>query len=360
METLCRGDDLTETEAGVLFEAVFAGEVDAVRLGAILAALKAKGESSAEIRGAAKAMLAAAAAFPRPADLEIGEIVGTGGDGARTINISTTAALAAAGAGLFVAKHGNRAVSSLSGASDVLTALGVEVAATPEQAAQTLVETGFTFCFAPVYHPAMKFAAPVRRELGVRTIFNLLGPLTNPARPDYALIGVYDPALLMTTAETLKGLGVKRAFVVHGAGLDEVAVHGETQAVETDNVLLRAQDQRNCLVGYIVAEHQNRLLLITDRTGRAFLEVDRPAEDLAGGTPEVNARITEALLAGGGTPAQRDCVAANLALLILLGKKAATLPEAVASARRTLENGAGLRVLAHLREKSAEGERRAA
>ena len=216
LETLCRGDDLTETEAGALFEAVFAGEVDAVRLGAILAALKAKGESSAEIRGAAKAMLAAAAAFPRPADLEIGEIVGTGGDGARTINISTTAALAAAGAGLFIAKHGNRAVSSLSGASDVLTALGVEVAVTPEQAAQTLVETGFTFCFAPVYHSAMKFAAPVRRELGVRTIFNLLGPLTNPARPDYALIGVYDPALLMTTAETLKGLGVKRAFVVYG------------------------------------------------------------------------------------------------------------------------------------------------
>ena len=178
LETLCRGDDLTETEAGALFEAVFAGEVDAVRLGAILAALKAKGESSAEIRGAAKAMLAAAAAFPRPADFEIGEIVGTGGDGARTINISTTAALAAAGAGLFVAKHGNRAVSSLSGASDVLTALGVEVAVTPERAAQTLVETGFTFCFAPVYHSAMKFAAPVRRELGVRTIFNLLGPLS--------------------------------------------------------------------------------------------------------------------------------------------------------------------------------------
>lgn len=340
LETLCRGDDLTETEAGALFEAVFAGEVDAVRLGAILAALKAKGESPAEIRGAAKAMLAAAAAFPRPADLEIGEIVGTGGDGARTINISTTAALAAAGAGLFVAKHGNRAVSSLSGASDVLTALGVEVAVTPERAAQTLVETGFTFCFAPVYHSAMKFAAPVRRELGVRTIFNLLGPLTNPARPDYALIGVYDPALLMTTAETLKGLGMKRAFVVYGAGLDEVAVHGETQAVE--------------------------LTQAGDLIPKAFRPVDfgvtrdYRAEDFAGGTPEVNARITEALLAGGGTPAQRDCVAANLALLILLGKKAATLSEAVASARRTLENGAGLRVLAHLREKSAEGERRAA
>ncbi len=228
----------------------------------------------------------------------------------------------------------------MSGASDVLTALGVEVAVTPERAAQTLVETGFTFCFAPVYHSAMKFAAPVRRELGVRTIFNLLGPLTNPARPDYALIGVYDPALLMTTAETLKGLGMKRAFVVYGAGLDEVAVHGETQVVE----LTQASD----------------LIPKVFRPVDFGVTRDYRAEDLAGGTPEVNARITEALLAGGGTPAQRDCVAANLALLILLGKKAATLPEAVASARRTLENGAGLRVLAHLREKSAEGERRAA
>ena len=340
LETLCRGDNLSENDAGALFEAVFAGDVDAVRLGAILAALKAKGESPAEIRGAAKAMLAAAADFPRPADLEIGEIVGTGGDGARTINISTTAALAAAGAGLFVAKHGNRAVSSLSGASDVLTALGVDVTVTPDRAAQTLVETGLTFCFAPVYHPAMKFAAPVRRELGVRTIFNLLGPLTNPARPDYALIGVYDPALLMTTAETLKGLGVKRAFVVHGAGLEEVAVHGVTQAVE----LTAAGDlvpKTFCPAAFGVTRNYR-------------------AEDLAGGTPDANARITEALLAGGGTPAQKDCVAANLALLLLLGKKAATLPEAVACARRTLESGAGLTVLTRLRERTAAGERRAA
>lgn len=340
LETLCRGDDLTETDAGVLFDAVFAGEIDAVRLGAVLAALKAKGESPAEIRGAAKAMLSAAAGFPRPAGLEIGEIVGTGGDGARTINISTTAALAAAGAGLFVAKHGNRAVSSLSGASDVLTALGIDVSVTPERAAQTLAETGFTFCFAPVYHPAMKFAAPVRRELGVRTIFNLLGPLTNPARPDYALIGVYDPALLMTMAQTLKGLGVKRAFVVHGAGLDEVAVHGVTHAVALTEA------------GELVPKQFRPADFGVTQVYRT--------EDFAGGTPEDNARITEAMLTGGGTPAQKDCVAANLALLLLLGKKAATLPDAVACARRTLESGAGLTVLTHLRETSAADARRAA
>ena len=341
LETLCRGKNLTEHAAEALFNAVFAGDIDAVRLGAVLAALKAKGETPEEIRGAARAMLAAAAVFPRPAGIEIGEIVGTGGDRAQTINVSTTAAIAAAGAGLYVAKHGNRAVSSLSGASDVLAALGIEIAVTPEEAARTLVETGFTFCFAPVYHPAMKFAAPVRQAMGVRTIFNCLGPLTNPAHPDYALIGVYDPALLQTTAETLKGLGVKRAFVVHGAGTDEAAVHGDTLAVELTGD------------GAIVER--------TFTPADFGVKVAYEAADIRGGSPKVNAHIAEAVLSGGGTGAQRDVVAANLALLLLLGKKATTLPDAVRLARETLATGKGAAVLALLRERSeAASERRAA
>lgn len=341
LETLCRGEHLTESAVEALFHAVFAGDIDAVRLGAVLAALKAKGETPAEIRGAARAMLSAAAPFPRPAGIEIGEIVGTGGDGAQTINVSTTAAIAAAGAGLFIAKHGNRAVSSLSGASDVLTALGAEVAVTPQEAARTLAETGFTFCFAPVYHPAMKFAAPVRNAMGVRTIFNCLGPLTNPAHPDYALIGVYDPSLLKPMAETLKGLGVKRAFVVHGAGTDEVAVHGTTFAVELTE--------------------DGALYERTFTPGDFGVTTVYTAADLKGGSPEVNARIAEAVLSGGGTGAQQDVVAANLALLLLLGKKAATLPEAVELARLTLAAGKGAGVLAKLRERSqAASERRAA
>ncbi len=340
LEAVIRGRSLTAAEARAVFDQVFAGKIEPAQLAALLTALRMKGETPDEIRGAASAMVEAATAFPRPEGIEIGEIVGTGGDGMKTINVSTTAALAAAAAGLHIAKHGNRGVSSLSGASDVLTALGINIRPTPDEAADLLKTTGFCFCFAQLYHPAMRFAGPVRGAMKVRTVFNVLGPLTNPAHPDYAVIGVYDPALLETVAQTLKGLGMKRAFVVHGAGLDEVAVHGVTQAAELteDGAIVR----------------------------RTFTPSDfgvtnvYAVEDVKGGAPEENARITEAILAGKGTPAQHDMVAANLAILLLAGKKAATLPEAVKLAHETLYSGAGLATLAAHRAAFAEDEKEAA
>ncbi len=324
LETLYRMQPLSAAEADALFTDVFAGRMSEPTLASLLTALKMKGETPDEIRGAAAAMLRAAKPFPKH-DYEVGEIVGTGGDGAGTINISTTAALAAAGAGLRIAKHGNRGVSSPSGASDLLTALGIDITVSPEEAAQRLEATGFAFCFAQSYHPAMRFAAPVRKALGTRTIFNLLGPLTTPAHPDYALIGVYDPALLMTMAKTLKELGVKRAMVVHGSGLDEAAVHGPTDFVAYDE----ASEPK-----------AGRF------TPKDFgLSEPFPLAAVKGGSPEENARITEAILSGGGTPAQKAVVTANLALLLMLGRKASTLPEALALARATLASGAGMKVL---------------
>lgn len=327
LERLCRGESLSADESRRLFADVFRGQVSQPELAALLTALRIKGESPAEIEGAAAAMTEAAVRFPRRPGLEAGEIVGTGGDGRSTINVSTTAALAAAGAGLRIVKHGNRGVSSKSGASDVLAALGIDIAPEPEESAALLDETGFAFCFAQRYHPAMAFAGPVRAALGVRTLFNILGPLTNPARPDYALIGVYDPALLETVAKTLRALGMKRAFVVHGSGLDEAAVHGETLAVRLheDGAL--------------------ESLRFSPEDLGAAPGANYAVEDVKGGSPEENARIAESVLGGGGTPAQRDFVAANLALLLLAGHAAQTLPEAVALAKLTLAEGRGLAVL---------------
>ncbi|MDO5531328.1 anthranilate phosphoribosyltransferase [Sutterella sp.] len=324
-ESLYQGKNLSAAESERIFTAVFEGSLDPVQLSALLTALKIKGETPEEIEGAARAMVKAATPFPRPAGFEIGEIVGTGGDGLQTINVSTTTSMIAAAGGLHIAKHGNRGVSSKSGASDVLTALGVNIRPTPEQSAKLLADTGFCFCFAQLYHPAMRFAGPVRASLKTRTIFNILGPLTNPAHPDFALIGVYDPALLTTVAKTLKELGVKRGFVVHGAGMDEVAVHGDTAAVE------------------LAADGSIRPLTFTP-ADFGVTEL-RAIEDLQGGDPEDNAEITLALLSGKGTPAQQDFIRANLAVLLLAGGKAATLPDAVALARELMQSGAGLKTL---------------
>ena len=303
IKSIYEGKTLTEGEGRTLFEAIFEGKVAPVALAGILTALKMRGEKPEEIAGAAAAMRGAALPVPRPEGLTIGEIVGTGGDGTQSINISTTAAIAAAAAGLFIAKHGNSGVSSRSGASDVLTSLGVDIKATPEESAKLLKDTGFAFCYAKLYHPAMRFAGPVRAELKTRTIFNILGPLTNPAHPDYAVIGVYSPALLETVANVLKLQGMRRAFVVHGAGADEAAVHGET-----------------------------------------YSQVD-----IKGGSPEENAQSVLDILGGKGKPAHRAVVAANLALLLIAGGKAETLPEAMELAYAVLDSGKGLEVIAEHR-----------
>ncbi|MFU0842570.1 MAG: Anthranilate phosphoribosyltransferase [Burkholderia sp.] len=336
-ETLYRRESLSSADTEALFNEVFAGRMEPAALASLLTALKIKGETPEEIRGAATAMLTAARPFPR-IEGEIGEIVGTGGDGSSTINVSTTAALTAAACGLNIAKHGNRGVSSPSGASDVLAALGVDITVSPEDAGKLLKETGFAFCYAPTYHPAMRFAAPVRKALGTRTIFNILGPLTNPAHPDYALIGVYDPSLLQPVAETLRLLGMKRGMVVYGSGTDEAAIHGKTQFVRFDES----------------GKFENGEFHPAD------FGVDRMVtlSELKGGNPQDNARIAEAVLSGAGTYAQHMVVRANLALLLMLGKKADTLPEALQIAEKALNSGAGLKVLeahrAFARSRAAE------
>ncbi|MGF1726557.1 anthranilate phosphoribosyltransferase [Photobacterium nomapromontoriensis] len=288
-------ESLSQAESQILFDAIIKGEVEPIVLSAVLTALKIKGEIPAEIAGAAKALLANATPFPRP-DYDFADIVGTGGDGANTINISTTAAFVAAACGVKVAKHGNRGVSSKSGSSDLLDAFGINLAMAPETARKALDELGVCFLFAPEYHGGVRHAMPVRQTLKTRTIFNLLGPLINPARPNIELMGVYDKSLVRPIAETMANMGMKRAAVVHGSGLDEVAIHGETTVAEIIN-----------------GEIKEYTLTPAD-----FGLDTYPLEAIKGGEPEENRAIITNILTGKGTEAQVGAVAINVALLLRL------------------------------------------
>ena len=261
----------------------------------MLITLKVRGVNTEEITGAVAASLQNAKAFPRP-DYPFADIVGTGGDGQNTINISTASTIVAASMGAKVAKHGNRSVSSKSGASDVLTALGVNVNVTPEQARQALDEIGVCFLFAQQYHSGFRHVAPVRAALKTRTIFNILGPLINPARPTYHLLGVYVSELVKTYAETAVALEHQHSFVVHGSGLDEVALHGETQ----------------------VAEIKSGKIEYFTLTPEDFGLKTQSLESLRGGEPQENAQMLTALLQGKGKTEHANAVAANTALLLKL------------------------------------------
>ncbi|MGF1698942.1 anthranilate phosphoribosyltransferase [Photobacterium makurazakiensis] len=286
---------LTQDESQTLFDAIIKGDVEPILLSAVLTALKIKGETPAEIAGAAKALLANANPFPRP-DYDFADIVGTGGDGANTINISTTAAFVAAACGIKVAKHGNRGVSSKSGSSDLLDKFGINLAMKPETAREALDDLGVCFLFAPEYHGGVRHAMPVRQTLKTRTIFNVLGPLINPARPNIELMGVYDKSLVRPIAETMATMGMKRAAVVHGSGLDEVAIHGETTVAEI-----------------IDGEIKEYTLTPAD-----FGLNTHPLEAIKGGEPEENRQIITDILTGKGTEAQVGAVAVNVALLLRL------------------------------------------
>lgn len=295
LEKLYSGHSLSTSESTALFNAVIQGELSNEQIAAMLIALKVRGANTEEITGAVAASLQNAKAFPRP-DYPFADIVGTGGDGQNTINISTASAIVAASMGAKVAKHGNRSVSSKSGASDVLTALGVNVNITPEQARQALDEIGVCFLFAQQYHSGFRYVAPVRAALKTRTIFNILGPLINPARPTYHLLGVYAPELVKTYAETAVALGHQHSFVVHGSGLDEVALHGETQ----------------------VAEIKNGKIEYFTLTPEDFGLKAQSLESLRGGKPQENAQMLTALLQGKGKAEHANAVAANTALLLKL------------------------------------------
>ncbi len=329
LERLCDGDDLSYEQAFETFARLLAGELTEVEITALVVALKAKGEAPVEIAGAAQALLDGAAAFPRP-DYAFVDTCGTGGDGAGTVNISTAVAIVCAGMGLPVVKHGNRSVSSKCGSADVLEALGVRLDAPSETARRCLDEAGMCFLYAPKYHAGVRFAMPVRRSLRTRTIFNLLGPLVNPSRPPFQLMGVYDPSLCVPVAETLRLLGCERALVVHGSGLDELAIHGPTTAA-----LLRDGDVRELEI----------------RPEDAGLERHALAE-LSGGAPSENAAHLRALLAGDAPEAHNAAVALNAGAIAWVAGHAPTLSDGVDEALRVLATGELNDRLDHLAEVS--------
>lgn len=295
IDKLYAQQSLSQEESQKLFDQIIKGEMDPVLMAAVLTCLKIKGETPEEISGAAKALLVNANPFPRP-DYDFADIVGTGGDGHNTINISTASAFVAAACGVKVAKHGNRGVSSKSGSSDLLDAFGINLAMSAENTRQALDDLGVAFLFAPQYHGGVRHAMPVRQTMKTRTIFNILGPLINPARPNIELMGVYSKDLLLPIAETMLQMGMKRAAVIHGSGLDEVAIHGETLVAEIKN-----------------GKIEQYLLTPEDFGVKSF-----PLESIKGGEPEENREIISQILTGKGTEAQMSAVAINVALLLRL------------------------------------------
>jgi anthranilate phosphoribosyltransferase len=318
LNRLLDGKDLSRSEARDVMGEIMRGEATPAQIGAFLVALRVKGETPDEIAGCAEAMREHVLAV-RPRRDDLVDTAGTGGDGAHTINISTAAALVAAAAGAAVAKHGNRAVSSACGSADVLEALGFELEQQPERIAQGIDELGFGFLFAPSHHPAMRHAAPVRKELATRTVFNVLGPLTNPAGARAQVVGVYSPQLVRTIAEVLARLGARRAFVVHGAGgIDELSPVGPNLVAE--------------VVDGTVHERE---LDPEQELGLPRCSV----EELRGGTPDVNAAAIREVFAGadGG---RRNAILLNAAGAIAAAGRAADLREGLELARDALDSGA--------------------
>ena len=312
------GRSLTRDRAREVMAEVMAGGATPAQIGGFLVALRAKGETADEIAGFAEAMRDhAVRVAPRRSDLV--DTAGTGGDGARTLNISTAAALVAAAAGAAVAKHGNRAVSSASGSADVLEALGFDLELPPERIARSIDELGFGFMFAPSHHPAMRHAAPVRRELATRTVFNVLGPLTNPAGARAQVVGVYSPGLVRTIADVLALLGARRAFVVHGAfGVDELSPAGP-------NLVCEVVDGR---------VHEREIDPLE-------LGIPRCApSELRGGSPEENAAAIRAVFSGEEQGARRDAILLNAAGAIAAAGHADDLHDGLELAREALESDA--------------------
>ena len=328
LEQLLQGHSLAADEATALMQAWLAEELQPVQTGALLAALRAKGVTGEELAAMAQ-VLRQACPLPgeRPA-LPLVDTCGTGGDGANTFNISTAVAFVAAACGAHVAKHGNRSASGKVGSADVLEAVGLNLAAPAQQVLDALPTAGVTFLFAPGWHPALVGLAPLRRALGVRTVFNLLGPLVNPLRPDFQVLGVGAAELLDPMAEALARLGVQRAVVVHGhGGLDEASLSG-------------ANELRLVEAGQVRADQ-----LLPASLGLTPASLD----ELAGGELQDNSRILEAVLQGAGSAAQRDVVALNAALVLWAAGRAASVAEAVPVALEAMASGAAWARLQALR-----------
>lgn len=319
--------DLSEAEMMAAMEVIMEGKATDAQIGSLITALRMKGETVEEVTGAARIMRQKATRVNACATTIV-DTCGTGGDRLNTFNISTTVAFVVAAAGITVAKHGNRAVSSACGSADVLEALGVNVSAGQEIVEECIQQIGIGFLFAPKLHGAMKYAIGPRREIGIRTIFNMLGPLTNPAGATAQLLGVYDPQLTEMFAGVLKNMGTKRAFIVHGSdGLDEVTVSGETRVAELNDGIIRTYN-----------------INPVDYFGKIY-----PLEDIRGGDPALNARITKDVLTS-KNGACRDVVILNAALAIIAGEKAADIKEGIKIAVDCIDSGAAVRKLQQLIE----------
>ncbi len=326
IQTLVAGGSLTTEEAASVMEEIMEGEVTPAQFGAFVTALRLKGETVEEIVGLAKTMRAKA--VPVTITEPVVDTCGTGGDGSHTFNISTTAAFVAAGAGLKVAKHGNRAMSSRCGSADVLEALGVKIDLNAEKVQRCLQEVGMGFMFAPVFHPAMKYASAPRREIGIRTVFNIIGPLTNPAGARAQVLGVADGSLLEKLVLVLQSLGCNHALVVHGDdGLDEITITGKTRVCELKDGRIQS---------YSISPEDFGL-------SQASLD------NLKGGSADENAALLRRILAGVTGP-QRDVVLMNAAAVLLVGERVGTLQEGISLAKEVIDSGHALTKLEQLIE----------
>ncbi len=322
IKKLVENKDLTYDEALACMDEIFDGEATEIQTAGYLTALRMKGETIEEVSASARGMRNHAAQLEHDG-MEVLEIVGTGGDCANSFNISTTSGLVAAAAGVPIAKHGNRSVSSKCGAADVLEALGVDITISPEKMSAVLQKTNICFMFAQVYHKAMKYVAPVRKGLGMRTIFNILGPLTNPANASMQLMGVYEEALVEPMAKVLNKLGVDNGMVVYGQDcLDEISLSAPTTVCEIRDGEFKT---------YVIEPEQF-----------GFNKCDK--KDLEGGNPEENAAITKAILSG-EKGAKRDAVVLNASACIYIAKKADTMQEAVKVAEEMIDSGKAMEVL---------------
>lgn len=328
---LTQKQDLTYAEAEQVLNEIMEGQATQVQMAAYLTALAMKGETIDEITASAVSMRAHGLHLNH--DMEVLEIVGTGGDGANSFNISTTASLVIAAGGVPVAKHGNRAASSKCGAADVLEALGANISLDPEQNTKLLQDTGFCFLFAQKYHSAMKYVGPVRKELGIRTIFNILGPLTNPAAASMQIMGVYEEALVEPLAKVLANLGVKRGMAVYGKDkLDEISVSAPTAVCEIDNGSFRTYEITPEQFGYA-------------RAAKA---------DMAGGTPQENAQITRGILTGKDQGPKRQAVCLNAGAALYVAGKAESFEAGVRLAEELIDSGkAGSKLEEYVKESNS-------
>lgn len=326
---LAKKEDLTYDEAEKVMDEIMSGEATPVQMSAYLTALSLKGETIDEITASASGMRAHCIKLLH--DMDVLEIVGTGGDGSNSFNISTTASMVISAGGVPVAKHGNRAASSKSGAADVLEALGVKITLTPERSAEILEKIGICFLFAQNYHIAMKYVAPIRKELGIRTVFNILGPLSNPAGANMELMGVYDEALVVPLAQVMANLGVTRGMVVFGQDkLDEISMSAPTSVCEIKDGTFTSYELTPEQFGYTRCQK----------------------EELVGGTPAENAEITRKILSGEETGAKRQAVCLNAGAALYIARKVENIEAGVKMAEELIDSGAALAKLNQFIEES--------